>query len=296
MKCPVCGSNNTYYRFTIKRFTPNFKIRGCPECLSNFQYPIAGNPNAHYSEEYYSGMGEYQYHDEREQYAAKKIVYDARLKQIKKYRASGNFLDVGCSFGGFVQAASTEHYNAYGIDVSKHAIEAGLEWVKRDLNSNTENLKVGEIADLEKAFPDVSFDIVTIIEVIEHIVEPRTALSQLSQRMNSGGVLVLQTANFEGWQAIKGQSEYNYFLPGHYTYFTAGGLKNLLRDCGFSRHIEFIPVDFGVLPKLRKSAKSFNSIFDYFRWFRIVYYHFKSYFKKMGRPLTSSYVIYAIKD
>jgi len=79
------------------------------------------------------------------------------------------------------------------------------------------------------------------------------------------------------------------------TYFSEQGLLSLLQKTGFTRFIEYFPVEFGLLPKLLKMRGSFTSLSDYKRWISTTYYHISSFFRYKKNPLTSSWVIYAIK-
>ena len=70
----------------------------------------------------------------------------------------------------------------------------------------------------------------------------------------------------------------------------------MLRKIGFTKFIEYIPVDFSLWAKLKKSSKGFEKLTDYFSWYRVSKYHIMSKFKRKGHPITSSYVLYAIKS
>ena len=56
------------------------------------------------------------------------------------------------------------------------------------------------------ALPSQSFDIVSLVEVIEHLAKPRAALQALSEILRPKGMVLVQTANFLGWQAALGGS------------------------------------------------------------------------------------------
>ena len=99
----------------------------------------------------------------------------------------------------------------------------------------------------------------------------------------------------DGWQAQKAKERYHYFLPGHLSYFSAQNLSHTLYTIGFSKVKIYYPVDFGLLPKLRKSRGDFSTLKDYVKWFTIALYHLKSKIKWKGQPLTSSMVVYAFK-
>ncbi|HOF14792.1 MAG TPA: hypothetical protein PLN01_10765, partial [Spirochaetota bacterium] len=73
-----------------------------------------------YDEGYYTGSSDYSYYDERKTERYSQYVWNARLQTIHNYVRGGNFLDVGCSFGGFLHAAS-QLYTPYGIEPSAYS-------------------------------------------------------------------------------------------------------------------------------------------------------------------------------
>lgn len=279
------------------------------------------NADAFYDEGYYSGAAAFNYQDERETEYYDNFVHRARLKSIRRYlnqRTSGSartqaattrgdqrqadmrpkFLDVGCAFGAFVRMAAA-NFQAIGLDVSAFAVKEGnaISAGKR-LNAR---LWCGDLTHLpktpeaRKTFAHGSFAAITLIEVAEHLNTPRTAFATAYELLAPGGVLVIQTANFDGWQAVDAGAEYHYYLPGHLVYFTATGLKQLLKDIGFQAFDEFYPTDFPLWAKWRKSWGTVKKPADLFRFWRMSLYHLKSKLKWRGRPLTSSYVLYARK-
>lgn len=295
MKCNVCGSPNIEFYGTIKRFDPSFDIYRCRDCDSLMQDASNIEPEKFYGKDYYEGSQEYSYIDERKVLKYHNYVWDARLRKIIKHSPpSGKFLDVGCSFGGFVQSAM-KYYSAYGLDISRYAIQSGNHRMKE--KSKGEPLFYGSLDYLpeNEVFKKNTFSVITMIEVAEHLANPKMHFQNAYHLLKDGGILLIQTANFHGWQAINAGLDYHYFLPGHLTYYNASSLKQLLMKVGFSKFLEFIPVEFGVLAKLAKSRGSFKNIKDYFKWVSIVQYHYLSKIKWKGIPLTSSYVLFAFK-
>lgn len=239
-----------------------------------------------YDEGYYTGKSDYTYYDERavEQYA--QYVWNARLKTIRKYTTGGNFLDVGCSFGGFLQTAS-KYYTVYGIEQSQYSGRYAQQRFGKD------KIHIGTLFD--HPFRQNTFSVITMIEVLEHIRKPFEALKECYELCNENGLLIIQTANMDGMQAKLQKDTYGYFLPGHFSYFTKQNLTQTLKQIGFKNVKVFQPVDFGLLPKLLKSRMNFKSIKDYKNWLRIASYHFMSKIHAGNFALTSSMVIYAIK-
>ena len=98
-----------------------------------------------------------------------------------------------------------------------------------------------------------------MIELIEHLKDPVSAIDECFRLLKKDGILVIQTANMDGLQArIKGEG-YSYFLPGHVSYFSRRNLTEALLRAGFRGVRAFIPVEFGLMPKLLKSRGSFKT-------------------------------------
>ncbi len=299
--CPVCQSSDTQKKYIIKRFQSPFVMKLCNNCHCLFQSPMPENADQYYDAAYYDGTAEFSYTDERRRYRFAAYVYRARLKTILRYLPrelhGGRFLDVGCSFGGLTLTAS-RWFEAYGIDISRYAIEQGRAWLQEISPGCTVQLEHGSLTRLpaNRVFTPENFAVITLIEVAEHLSNPRQAFAKAYELLQPGGMLVIQTANFAGWQAINAGAGYHYFLPGHLVCYTATALKNLLREQGFVSFKEFFPVDFSLWAKLCKSRGDFKKITDYQRWLTITWYHLKGKFFWRGRPLVSSYVLYAFKS
>jgi len=297
--CPLCENRNPSHLWTITRFEQPFDIKVCPDCSMIYQDPL---PEAHQVEELYDqayytgqgGQGRYTYLDERTNPRGHRAVNRARIRFLlriwRRLRDPASqtpeypvFLDVGCSFGALVQEAQMAGCDAHGIDISGYAVQEGI--------------RAG--LDIRKATPESlpswssPLDLVTMIEVIEHLPDPASALRSLARAMQPGGILVIQTANMDGRQARRAGSAYHYYLPGHLVYFSRKTLTTMLSQCGFDVVRVSYPCEFGLRPKLVKSQGTFRSLLDYRKWLTITRYHLMSKLHWGEFAWTSGMVIHA---
>jgi 2-polyprenyl-3-methyl-5-hydroxy-6-metoxy-1,4-benzoquinol methylase len=286
-ECPLCKSKSINLYYIIKNYKQQFKTDKCTDCGFIFMNPrfkdkILKNM---YSENYYTGNTEYKYYDERDAEKYSQHVWKKRVQKIKQYAGSGKFLDIGCAFGGLLKTAS-EYFTPYGIELSEYsAIHA-----KALFGSN---IHCGSLDD--HPFRHGTFSVITMIELLEHISNPASAVNECYKLLEQGGLLVVQTANMDALQARILKDKYAYFMPGHVSYFSKSNLTDILKKAGFKKIKIYHPVEFGLLPKLLKSRYAFKSSFDYFKWLRIAYYHFISKLRFNNLAATSSMVIYAVK-
>ena len=104
-------------------------------------------------------------------------------------------LDVGCGAGLLAEPLARLGANVTGIDAAPEVIAVARE------HSGASGLaieyRVGAVEDLEG-----QFDLVTCMEVIEHVADPAAFLLSLARRLASGGLLILSTPNATGWSKL----------------------------------------------------------------------------------------------
>jgi 2-polyprenyl-3-methyl-5-hydroxy-6-metoxy-1,4-benzoquinol methylase len=101
-------------------------------------------------------------------------------------------LDLGCGDGGTSGVYLASHANKYvGVDVSAAAVEAAQ---RRGLDARV----IEDSGSLP--FDAESFDIVTCIEVLEHLLEPHRVVAEAFRVLRPGGRLLVTVPNGAFWR------------------------------------------------------------------------------------------------
>ena len=292
--CPLC-QNESQFLYNIDRNEGEpFSIYICRTCAFQFRYPLPTEEEtrAMYDQGYYEGTNSYTYEDERKALKYYDKVWRSRLKTLKRHLGTHSqkpvFLDVGCSFGGFAESAHRQGFQSFGVEISDFAREQAARFAPH----------VSVYRDLcETGLSTASVDIITMVEVIEHVADPKTMIRDLVDLLKPGGILMIQTANMDSRQAKDAGKDYHYYLPGHYSYFSRRHFINLAREFYLSKVKIFQPVDFSLAAKLGKMRKDYAHINkDYLRraW-NTAKYHYESYLHWGNHARTASMVVYLIK-
>jgi SAM-dependent methyltransferase len=158
-------------------------------------------------------------------------VFDTRhaaMLQLISGRAPtpGRMLEVGTGAGFFLKAAERAGWDCAGIEVSKDATDFARERLHLDV-------KQGSAEEIE--YPDASFDVAVLFEVIEHLLDPLRALQRVARAIKPGGHILLSTPNFNALSRRALGRQWAVISPGeHLYYFTETSLERLLVRAGFA--------------------------------------------------------------
>ena len=120
--------------------------------------------------------------------ASRGRLYEGFLKRINAlYPERGNLLDIGCGCGAFLQAAGREGWSTHGIEINPQL--AGLA------GQICSDVRCGDIDSVE--FPDNSFDVVTLWNVFDEIIDPIGCLEKVGGVLKPGGLLFIRVINVD---------------------------------------------------------------------------------------------------
>jgi SAM-dependent methyltransferase len=148
----------------------------------------------------------------------------ARIEAHARPGAAGSLLDLGCWVGFLLAEARARGWKTVGVEPS----EFGSTYARATLGLEVMT------ADLFAApLPERAFDVVTMGDVIEHLVAPSEALERIGRLLKPGGVVWLAIPDAGSRLARAMGKRWWSVLPTHVQYFTRGSVSTLLRSSGF---------------------------------------------------------------
>jgi SAM-dependent methyltransferase len=139
-------------------------------------------------------------------------------------RHLNRWLDVGCGAGTLLEAARGRGWEVIGTEVAERAARA--------LRAKGFDVKSGELGQLE--LPEAGFDVVSIVEVIEHVPDLSALLAASRRLLRPGGALYVTTPHGRGISGrLLGMKWSVVCPPEHLQLFSARGIRAALQRSGF---------------------------------------------------------------
>jgi len=262
IRCRCCGSHSLRHLGTkTGRFVKsNFDFYACQRCSFQFVEPVTDF--SIYNDAYYAGRGpdvsvDYE-REYRNDFASPRALEFQDFAKIAKNHLgqcrphnSVEWLDFGCGTGGLLRFLSSN---------ARELVDPGtvLKVTGYDVGSYVPRLSGSGafgIVDFEALNTMTSaFNVISCIEVLEHLPEPRPVLQLLSRLLKPGGLLILTTGNMQSPIAKFRGLSFGYRVPEiHVSFFNPALLESLYREVGLSPlHVKFRgTVQFRIAKKLR---------------------------------------------
>lgn len=146
------------------------------------------------------------------------------LYHVEKFVSPGRLLDVGCGLGYLLEAARARGWDAAGVDPSPVAV---AEARRKGFEAHHGLLH-------EANLPAGSFDAVALLQVVEHLLDPRALIAECRRLLRPGGALLVETPNPASMLARVKRERFNYWIPPvHCVWYTPDALGRLLGAAGF---------------------------------------------------------------
>jgi 2-polyprenyl-3-methyl-5-hydroxy-6-metoxy-1,4-benzoquinol methylase len=220
MICPNCknessvwGKKNSYSLFS------------CNSCGLVFVSPLP-DPTSVYNEDYFTGAsGGFGYVDYDADKEPMVPTFNKYIDLLAKYgKPNGSLFDIGAATGFFIKIAQKRGYSVSGVEMSDHAAgearRAGLD------------VKSGDMMSLK--LPSEAFDVVTMLDVLEHMTDPFAELLETKRILKNNGLLVVNAPNGQSFLAKVLKTKWHLVLPPeHLFYFSPKNLSMFMESHGF---------------------------------------------------------------
>lgn len=229
LPCKICNQQSTLIGAKAGNLQKrDFELFHCPAC----RYSFVGNPwldySSIYSEAYYKGQGadpyvDYVFELERSEQTVRNYEWNGILSVVRSLVSVSSrtkWLDFGCGNGGLVRhVRSQAGCRIWGYEqgwIQGRAEQTGIPF-----------LSEAELREIEG-----TFDIVTAIEVLEHVPEPLIELKRIRSLLRAGGLFFFTTGNAQPYRSKLLQ--WPYVLPEiHVSFFEPGTMNLALQKTGF---------------------------------------------------------------
>ena len=202
--------------------------------------PIPSNEEVEefYAKEFYDANASYFNNSSLEVQQEQSDFFNTRWNDVytncsKKF--NGEIKDKTVFDIGFGFAQALLFFKEKGLDVS--GLEPSIDGYNYALSKGINAFHSG-IENFD-CVGENKFDIVLLMNVLEHLREPATTLLNIkNQLLNDNGILVIDVPNdFNTFQEVA-NLEYDLdqwwvVAPNHINYFSPDSLKSLLNDCGY---------------------------------------------------------------
>lgn len=244
--CPLCKESLSSARYVLS--DNGFNVVQCQRCglsLVNPR-PIEAQIGTYYSDQYYTHVtprpnlkskvrervfleaGGYPFaytnFVKRLNWKILASILKSHITPIIPYRGGGRLLDVGCGNGEFLSLAHKAGWDTYGIDIDLRALTLAKNGHHKLICGTLETVK----------FQPSYFDVITILQVLEHCHNPIQVLEECHRILKDDGLIVVSVPNFDCLERkIFNASWIGIVSPLHLFHFNQVTLCEMLKCAGF---------------------------------------------------------------
>lgn len=231
--CPICGGNEkaVIFRSTLPEnfdesappspYSAHYEINKCPECTLFRSSPIMEDTGV---SALYENSSETNVLPGEEDNVRRTMAGYYRLAAphlLRRQRA----LDVGCDMGFLMEAAKADSF------IEVHGIEPNP--LARQIAEKIDGAIVSDRFFEKTDYPPDHFDLITLIHVLDHLVDPRIVLKHALTNLQPGGLLVAVVHNVDSLLFKLLGEKFPIFNLYHHYFFNKTTLAALFRSQGY---------------------------------------------------------------
>jgi hypothetical protein len=221
-RCKCCG-----YQFTSVEhrllLNGNYEVIFCPHCQIGF---TCLRPEQEIEREH-SNRHLYNVIDRLDTYFGRKIEFSKRYEQcfrmMQAHSPIGSALDIGCNIGYWLHFLRKKGItDTVGIEINDECRRFGCEVFGLEVHNS--------MPDLGRTFGLISF-----FDVLEHLNDPISLLTQTFSLAHSGTIYFIQLPNYQSNMAKYLDKNWPWWsVPDHLWHFSPAGISKLLKRAGLT--------------------------------------------------------------
>lgn len=240
--CPLCGSTHAmrfpiWYEFRQKQF----QARTCAECSFIYLDPRPSQEELAvlYSDEYFlhdgTDCGAHSATDYETAAVTGSTKFPEILGHIRRFKPSGDFFEIGCGMGYFLDYVRKQGYTTSGLEYA----DLGVKACRKKFGLDVEQ---GSFEDYPES--QDRFDVIFMGDVLEHLVQPLEMLRKAWRMARPGGIIALEVPSMfntlvgrlavAGYSLLRTQKKMP-MPPYHVNEFVPSTLRSALARSGFVR-------------------------------------------------------------
>lgn len=231
VSCHLCDSSSQQTYLEAR----GFHVVECRDCGLRYVSP---QPTDRELAEFYST------YDDGDQWRNGEEAFNAGIRDsILHHKPSGTVLDIGCGSGNFLRCMASAGFSTLGIEPST----TGSSYATSEHGINVFH---GMVEDYVAGGAGTTFDVVSLLNVLEHFTRPKETLRKIRDLLNPDGLLVVVVpdARFHAYvgrfrRALSVSDPYwleqpksflsGFKLPDHLCSFEPRTIRLFLERCGF---------------------------------------------------------------
>ena len=230
--CAWCGSQESRLLFEgpdrVERLPGQFRFVTCNNCGLIRQDPrLSWESLKHYYPDNYHAYISLVKDEKNRLRKFNRRYYQWKFrKNLERYQSSGKLLDVGCGTGLLLEEFErTKNWQTMGIEPNERAAKYASQQL---------GIKVLHNQLTQVNLPPESFDVITFINVLEHLPDPIENLRTAYKLIKPGGWLIFSIPHVESLDAkLFGKYWIGWDLPRHLYLFPRTVLHSILENLDF---------------------------------------------------------------
>jgi 2-polyprenyl-3-methyl-5-hydroxy-6-metoxy-1,4-benzoquinol methylase len=224
-----------YYEFNSRKY----QAKECSACSFVFLDPRLTPDELRllYSDEYFlhdgADFGAHSASDYETAAIKGSVKFPEILGWIRRFKPSGDFFEIGCGMGYFLEYARKQGYSVSGIEYAKLGVRTARQKFGLDVQR-------GSFEELAPA--PGRYDVIFMGDVLEHLIQPLEMLTKAHLMLKSSGVIALEVpSTFNsltgrvatvGMRLLRTKKKMT-LPPYHVNEFTPKTLRTIIERAGF---------------------------------------------------------------